>query len=249
MLREIRDPVVRDSYLQTLARRTGVEERVLLEALRAPVPIGQVGADGRGSGGAGAGTGRFTADAVMSAPDTIDTKAELKSLTLEEGRLLRLIMLVPELQERVADTLKAQNAQLPSTPARELLAAMLADREVDREAGGSGEFKRMRFLESLAPELHGLAIAVYAERGPDPNELDPRRVAVGVDQCLLALEADRLEQEIAFNSAEQKEAEAAGETQEVLRLAAIQRNLNEARRSLDRRREDTSLLSSAGGHR
>jgi len=70
-----------------------------------------------------------------------------------------------------------------------------------------------------------------------------------VDQCLLALEADRLEQEIAFNSAEQKEAEAAGETQEVLRLAAIQRNLNEARRSLDRRREDTSLLSSAGGHR
>jgi DNA primase len=249
MLREIRDPVVRDSYLQTLARRTGVEERVLLEALRAPVPIGQFGADGRGSGGAGAGTGRFTADAVMSAPDTIDTKAELKSLTLEEGRLLRLIMLVPELQERVADTLKAQNAQLPSTPARELLAAMLADREVDREAGGSGEFKRMRFLESLAPELHGLAIAVYAERGPDPNELDPRRVAVGVDQCLLALEADRLEQEIAFNSAEQKEAEAGGDTQEVLRLAAIQRNLNEARRSLDRRREDTSLLSSAGGHR
>jgi DNA primase len=248
LLREIRDPVVRDSYLQTLARRTGVEERVLLEALRAPVPIGHA-PDGRGGSGGGAGSGRFSADAVMSAPDAIDTKAELRSLTLEEGRLLRLLLLVPEQQERVAETLNAQGARLPSTPARELLAAMLADRERDREAGGSGSFERMRFLEALPVELNGLAIALYAERGPDPNELDPKRVGIGVDQCLLALEADRLEQEIAFNSSEQKEAEAAGDTQEVLRLAAIQRHLNEARRSLDRRREDTSVLSSAGGHR
>jgi hypothetical protein len=185
----------------------------------------------------------------MSAPDTIDTKAELRSLTLGEGRLLRLLLLVPEQQERVAEALAAQNARLPSTPARELLAEMLADRERDREAGGPGGFERMRFLDSLPPELHSLAIALYAERGPDPNELDPKRVGIGVDQCLLALEADRLEQEIAFNSSEQKEAEAAGDSEEVLRLAAIQRHLNEARRSLDRRREDTSLLSSAGGHR
>jgi hypothetical protein len=107
----------------------------------------------------------------------------------------------------------------------------------------------MRFLDALPLELHGLAIALYAERGPDPNDLASDRVRIGVDQCLLALEADRLEQEIAFNSSEQKEAEAAGDAQEVLRLAAVQRNLNEARRSLDRRREDTSLLASSGGHR
>jgi hypothetical protein len=92
-------------------------------------------------------------------------------------------------------------------------------------------------------------VALFAERGPDPNDLAGDRVRIGVDQCLLALEADRLEEEIAFNTAEQKEAEAAGDSVEVLRLAATQRNLNEARRSLDRRREDTSLLSSAGGHR
>ena len=239
LLRQVRDPVVRDDYLLSLARRTGVKDRALFDALHAPVPVGQMGAS----------SGRFTADAVMSAPDTIDTKAELKSLTLEEGRLLRLIMLVPELQERVAETLKAQNAQLPSTPARELLAAMLADREVDREAGGVGEFKRMRFLESLAPELHGLAIAVYAERGPDPNELDPRRVAVGVDQCLLALEADRLEEEIRFNAGEIAEAHAAGDSLEEARLLETQRNLNDGLRSLGRRRHDSSLLSSAGGHR
>ena len=245
MLREIRDPVVRDSYLQVLARRTGVEERVLLESLRAPDAPGRPGG---GSAGTAAG-GRFTAEAVMSAPDTIDTKAELKAVSLDERKLLRLLLLVPEQQERVADTLRAQGAALPSTPARELLAGMLADREVDREAGGTGSFERGRFLESLAPELHGLAIALYAERGPDPNELAPARVSTGVDQCLLALEADRLEDEIRFNSGELAEAHAAADTPAVARLLETQRNLNEARRSLDRRRQDTSLLASAGGHR
>jgi DNA primase len=253
MLREIRDPVVRDSYLQTLARRTGIEERVLLEALRAPEPAGHGagrGGDGRSGSGARTGTsGRFTADAVMSAPDTIDTKAELRSLTLEEGRLLRLLLVVPEQQERVAETLKAQGAQLPSTPARELLAAMLADRERDREAGGSGSFERMRFLEALPAELHGLAIALYAERGPDPNELDGNRVRNGVDQCLLALEADRLEEEIVFNASEQREAEAAGDFERVAQLARLQRDLHQARGLLHRRREAVSNLTSAGGHR
>jgi DNA primase len=250
LLREIRDPVVRDSYLQTLARRTGVEERVLLEALRAPVPSGGSGAGGQArSGSGGAGSGRFTADAVMSAPDALDTHAELKSLTLDEARLLRLLLLVPDQQERVADTLRAQGAQLPSTPGRELLAAVLADRERDREAGGEGRFERLRFLDSLPSELHGLAIALYAERGPDPSELSGERVRTGVDQCLLALEADRLKEQIEFNHSEIVEAEAAGDLASKARLLDINRNLNEALRSLGRRREDTSLLSSAGGHR
>ena len=248
LLREIRDPVVRNGYLQALARRTGVEERVLLEALHAPEPAAGTGRGGRGDGATGS-SGRFSADAVISAPDSIDTKAELKAVSLDERKLLRLLLLVPDQQERVAETLRAQNLALPSTPARELLAAMLADRDRDREAGGAGRFERIRFLDSLDPELRGLAVALFAERGPDPNDLAGDRVRIGVDQCLLALEADRLEEEIAFNTAEQKEAEAAGDSAEVLRLAATQRNLNEARRSLDRRREDTSLLSSAGGHR
>jgi DNA primase len=248
LLREIRDPVVRNGYLQALARRTGVEERVLLEALHAPEPAAGNGRGGRGDGPTGS-SGRFSADAVISAPDSIDTKAELKAVSLDERKLLRLLLLVPDQQERVAETLRAQNLALPSTPARELLAAMLADRDRDREAGGAGRFERIRFLDSLDQELRGLAVALFAERGPDPNDLAGDRVRIGVDQCLLALEADRLEEEIAFNTAEQKEAEAAGDSAEVLRLAATQRNLNEARRSLDRRREDTSLLSSAGGHR
>ena len=249
LLREIRNPVVRDSYLQVLARRTGVEERVLLEAIRAPDAPTRPGWAGGGGGGGTAAGGRFTAEAVMSAPDTIDTKAELKAVSLDERKLLRLLLLVPEQQERVADTLRAQGAALPSTPARELLVAMIADRDRDREAGGSGSFERSRFLEALAPELHDLVRALYAERGPDPNELAAARVSIGVDQCLLALEADRLEDEIRFNAGQLAEAHAAADTPAVARLLEIQRNLNEARRSLDRRRQDTSLLASAGGHR
>jgi len=137
LLREIRNAVVRDSYLQVLARRTGVEERVLLEAIRAPEAPTRPGWAGGGGTAAG---GRFTAEAVMSAPDTIDTKAELKAVSLDERKLLRLLLLVPEQQERVADTLRAQGANLPSTPARELLAGMISDRERDREAGGPGSF-------------------------------------------------------------------------------------------------------------
>jgi DNA primase len=253
LLREIRDPVVRDSYLQTLARRTGVEERVLLEAMRVPASAGGAG----GGRAAGSTSGRFTADAVMSAPDSIDTKGELKALTLEEARLLRLLLLVPEQQERVGEMLRAQNAQLPSTPGRELLAAMLADRERDREAGGQGRFERMRFLDALPVELHGLAIALYAERGPDPSELSGERVRIGVDQCLLAMEAERLEDEVRFNSGELTEAQAASDSAEVARLLELQRTLNEARRSLDRRWQDASLMASSapagpgrpGGHR
>jgi DNA primase len=246
LLRQV-NPVVRDDYLQALANRTGADYRSLLEELHAPEPAGR-GSGGRNEGASGS-SGRFTAETIMASPDSIDTRAELKALTRDEGRLLRLLLLVPEQQERVAETLAAQNLQLPSTPARELLAAMLADREIDREAGGSGKFERGRFLEALAPELHGLAIALYAERGPDPNDLAGDRVRIGVDQCLLALEGDRLEEEIRFNASELTEAKAVGDSGAVTQLQETQRNLFEARRSLDRRRQDTSLLASAGGHR
>jgi DNA primase len=249
LLREIRDPVVRDSYLQTLARRTGLEDRVLLEALHAPsTAVNPTSRGARTTDGAGSG-GRFTAEAILSSPDAIDTKTELRAISLEERKLLRLLLLVPEQQERVADTLRAQGARLPSTPAREILAAMLNDRERDREAGGGGAFQRGRFLESLPPELHGLAVALYAERGPDPNELTSERVRIGVDQCLLSLEADRLEDELAFNSSELTEAKAIGDAEALADLQKAQRDLFEARRSLDKRRQETSLLASPGGHR
>jgi DNA primase len=249
LLREVRDPIVRDGYLQALARRTGVKEKDLLTALHAPVPAGQSAASGRTADGQSSG-GRFSADAIISAPDSIDTNAELKSVSLDERKLLRLVLLVPEQQERVAGTLRAEGAQLPSTPARELLAAMLADRERDREGGGPGRFERGRFLEALEPELHSLAVALYADRGPnDPTTLDSDHVRNGVDQCLLALEDDRIKVELEFISSEIVEAEAAGDREAWARLLETNRQLKDALRSLGRRREAVSNLASAGGHR
>ncbi len=70
LLREIRDPVVRDGYLQTLARRTGVEERVLLEALHAPEPAGSAAA-GR--------PGRTTAPAAAASPPTPSFRPRTRS--------------------------------------------------------------------------------------------------------------------------------------------------------------------------
>jgi DNA primase len=246
LLREIRDPVVRDSYLQTLARRTGVEDRVLLEAMHAPgtggTPMGQ---GVRTPEGAGSG-GRITADAILSSPDAIDTKAELRAVTRQESDLLRYLLLAPEQQLRVEETLASRNAQLPSTPARELFAAMLADRQRDRETGGSGQFERMRFLGALPAELQGLAIALYALRAP---ELDPARANRGVDQCLLALQASQLEEEIEFNASEQKEAEAIGDRSRVAELAQLERELHQARNEIKRRREAVSNLATAGGNR
>jgi DNA primase len=245
LLREIRDPVLRDGYLQALGRRTGVEERVLLEAMRAPAHA----RDGGGGAGSSA-TGRFTADAVLSAPDAIDTRAELKALVPHERELLRYLLFVPEQQTRVAEILSAQGAKLPSTPGRELFAAMLADRDRDREGGGQGCFERARFLESLVPELYGLAVALYADWRPSPSELDNARwIQKAVDDCLRHFEADRIKAQIEYNRAEIVEAQAVGDRESKARLTETNRNLLEALRSLDRQREETSLLAPAGGHR
>ena len=186
----------------------------------------------------------------MSAPDTIDTKAELKAVSLDERKLLRLLLLVPGAAGTRRRTLAAQKAQLPSTPARELLAAMIADRERDREAGGTGPLR--------ADAVPGLARrrSCTAWRSPFTRSAARTRtnwtrdrVGIGVDQCLLALEADRLKAQMEYISAEIIEAESAGDAESKARLLETNRNLYEALKSLGRRRQDTSLLASAGGHR
>ena len=95
--------------------------------------------------------------------------------------------------------------------ARELYAAILADRRRGAEAAGDpdgpGSFERGRFLESLDPETRALALGLYALERPDPRNLPSQRVIYNVDKCLLTLEADRLEEQSAWNQAEQAEAE------------------------------------------
>ncbi len=236
-LRSVADPVRRDGYLQRMRQVSGVEERVLLEVLHKPV------AGGHGPGSRGPQQGRITADAVLAAPDALPVNEILRVISTTEQELLRLLLLVPEHQELVADHLREAGLQLPGTPARELLTAMLADRERDREAGGPGRFERGRFLEALDPETKALALALYAFRGPDPAELDSVRVAYGLGQCLWQLEHDANVDAMSYTRAEIVEAERLGDGTRVDLLLEEQRRLHDARRSLDRRRDDASLLA------
>ncbi len=197
-LRRVTDPILRDSYLQVLAKRSGVEERVLLEALHqggrsARVDGGRHGAGSPGTGGrpgaggtAGPGggqdpaAGRITADAVIAARDLPDPEELLRGVDLVEAELLHLLLVVPDEQLRVADRLAP--AMFSSELARGLWRAMLADREADavvRDAaagpagaahpGEPGRFERGRFLASLDEESRALAIALYASRAPIPG--------------------------------------------------------------------------------
>jgi hypothetical protein len=247
-LRKVGDPTVRDTYLQLLARRSTVSEQTLLEALhRRPDltrTVGAPGGSGAAAGGEHAGA-RITLDAVRAAAESVSPEAVVKSISPVEVELLRLLLLLPDQQARVEDVLRPE--ELPSTVARELYAAILADRRRGAEAAGDpdgpGSFERGRFLEALDPETRALALGLYALERPDPRNLPTSRVIYNVDKCLLTLEADRLEERSAWNQAEQAEAELRGDHEAMGRLLAEEARINEARRSLDRRIEATRLLN------
>jgi DNA primase len=247
-LRKVGDPMIRDTYIQLLARRSTVSEETLLEALHrrpdAGRTVGAPGGGGPAAGGDHAGA-RITLDAVRAAAESVSPEEVVKSISPVEVELLRLILLLPEQQARVEDVLKPD--ELPSTVARELYAAILADRRRGAEAAGDpdgpGVFERGRLIEALDPETRALALGLYALERPDPRNLPSQRVIYNLDKCLLTLEADRLEEQSAWNQAEQADAELREDHEAMGRLLSEERQINEARRSLDRRIEQTRLLT------
>lgn len=239
-IRAIPNPVMRDGYLGRLRQVSGVEERVLLEVLHRPArPGGPGGPGGRGATG-GQLADRMTAEAVLASPDALRIEDLLRSITPVEAELLRLLLLLPERQAGIVDSMGPD--LLPSTQARELFRAVAEMRAPD-DAGIRGAFDRTRFLDGLDEESRGLALAIYAKEGPDPGSLSEGRIAYAIENCLLALEADRLEARSQFNQAEQAEAERVGDREAIARLLAQEREINEERRSLDRRREQARLLA------
>src|SRR5688500_2987896 len=174
-LRRVSNPTERDGYLQLLARRSGVEERVLLEELRRPEPQGRRGADDHvGS--------RINLEAVLSSPDALDPQAVARTLEPVESTLLRLLLLQPQLRARVEHRLEPE--AFVTTIARELWRALLADLET-----GVG-FDRARFLDGLDPTLAAVARTLYARTDPLPQE--EAGLTQAVEQCLLRLEQRRL---------------------------------------------------------
>jgi DNA primase len=232
-LRTVRNPVLRDGYLQRLRQVSGVEERVLLESLHR-VPDAARG----GSAGAGAGESRITAATVLASPDAFDPKAVLRAIDPVERDLLRFLLSVPETQEATAERLAPTD--LPSQPARELWAAMLAARE-------DPPYTTERVFARLAadPETQALLVALLERRdaGTDAGTTDPRVASQGIEQCLLRLELDRLEERTRWTRVELGEAERANDRPAIERLMTQEQHHNETRKSLQRRMEQASLLS------
>ncbi len=223
-IREVTDPLRRDEALGQVRLASGVEERVLRQVLERPArnPINH-------SPGM-----RITADAVLSSPDALPVHDILRAITPVEAELLRLLLLVPDQQLRVVDELGPD--QLPSTVARELFRAIVLQR-APSDQGIHPAFDRDALVLMLDPETRELVQALYAVGGPVP---EPREV----DALLIDLEIDRIRQQSDYNESALVEAERDGDAEAIVRLMAQGRQINEARLSLDRRRDQTRLLAS-----
>jgi DNA primase len=240
-LRRVADPVVRDSYVQVLARRAGLDERTLIEAMQRPVPATPAWRTVAASGGEAehAGT-KLTLEAVRSARERMSPDEVVRAVSPVEAELLRMLLLVPALQVEVVEALAPD--QLPSTLARQLYRAIVLQREPD-DQGIRPPFELQRLLDGLDEETSALAVAVMYREGPDPRPLSPERQRYAVENLVLDLEYDRLEARAEFNRAAQAEAEHGGETEAMAALLSQMREIDEARRSLDRRRDQARLLA------
>ncbi len=250
-LRQVADPTVRDGYVRLLAQRAAVDDRVIVEALanaarasnRPGGPGPAVSGPSSSSPGAHAGA-RLTLDAVKAAGEGIAPEEVLRAIAPVEAELLRLLLLVPDQQPRVVDELAPD--QLPSALARELFRAIVVAREPS-DAGIVPPWDREAFLAGLDEETYALALALYAKRGPDVTALSADRLAYTVTNALLDLEAERIRERSEFNRAAQADAELRGDRDAITALLAQEREINEERRSLDRRREQARLLARPGG--
>jgi len=230
-IREVADPLRRDEALGQVRLASGVEDRVLRQVLERPErnPISH------------SPQSRITADAVLSSPDALPIHDILRAITPVESELLRLLLLVPDEQLRVVDELGAD--QLPSTVARELFRAIVLQR-APNDHGLHPPFDAAALLLTLDDETAALARALYAKTGPDARGLDPAHLDYEITRLLLELEDDQLRERSDYNEAAQGEAERAGDREEIGRLMRERQQINQARLSLDRRRDQTRLLAS-----
>jgi DNA primase len=221
-------PVMYQGYEQKIHQVSGVEEWALREALRA-APSPQPGSQSR-----------ITAEAVVAAADALPVDEILRGVGPEEADLLRLMLFVSELQPRVLDELRSED--LTSTVARELYRAIAAQRDPGAD-GRRPPFDRTGLLAGLDDETRALALALYAKDGPNPADLPADRQQYAVDKVLIELEAERLEDLASHTRSEMADAERTGDRDAIARLDAVERDINDRRRSLDRRRDQTRLLA------
>ena len=248
-IRAVPSPVMRDAYLQKVRQVSGVEERVLLEVLQGTRLPGSPGTPidglrpGGGTGphvGAYPDTGRINADSVTHAPDALPIGEILRGVAVQEIELLRLLLLVPEEQVRVVEILGPD--QLPSTIARELYRAIVFARE-SNDQGVRPPYSLTALLAGLDPETAAFAQALLAKREPDFVTLDRRDLDYEVERLIIDLEAIALEERSEYNQSALAEAEHDDDTDALKRLMSERQAINEQRRSLHRRLDQTRLLA------
>ncbi|MEO8625371.1 MAG: DNA primase [Candidatus Limnocylindrales bacterium] len=225
-IRRVTNPTQRDGYLQQLARRSGVEERVLLEELRRPEQAAKVvGRPAEAHVGS-----KINLEAVLSSPDALDPQAVASLLKRAEFSMLRLLLMRPYLREAVdAPT----DIEFASTPAREIWTRLQ-----DTPAAG---FDRAAFAESLDPILAGIVRTMYADPEPLPEDEDALRQAL--DQSLMTLRRNRLDEEIGAKEFDIREAEADGDRPAAERLLRDVIDLKARRLALDRHRQTNTVLT------
>ncbi|HEX4896774.1 MAG TPA: toprim domain-containing protein, partial [Candidatus Limnocylindrales bacterium] len=234
-IRAVPNPVMRDGWLQRVRQVSGVEERVLLEVMRS-------GRSATGIGDAASTReGRFSADAVTAAPDALRVSDILRGVLPQEQELLRLMLLVPEVQVRITDAIGPD--RLPNTVARELFRAVVLAREPD-DAGVRPPFSLTALVQGLDPETASLAQALVARRHPDAHDLTSDELAYEVERLVIDLEERALDERHEFIQDALAEAEQAGDADAAGRRLLEIQAINDQRRSLHRRRDQTRLLVS-----
>ncbi|HLX36033.1 MAG TPA: DNA primase [Candidatus Limnocylindrales bacterium] len=244
-IRAVPNVVMRDAYLQLVRQASGVEERVLLEVLRGQRVGGASGLAkiAVGPGGTArdpAVEGRINVESVLAAPDTLPVTDILRGVLPQEAELLRLLLLVPEIQLRITESIGPD--RLPSTVARELFRAVVLAREPNDE-GVHPPFSMTALVEGLDPETAALAQAVLARQGPSPRELTDVDLTYELERLTIDLEERALAERSEYLQSALAEAEQAGDRDAVDRLVRENQGMNDQRRSLDRRRDQTRLIS------
>jgi DNA primase len=239
IIRNLPNPVLRDAYLGRVRQVSGVEERTLLEAMHRR--DGRPG-DGRDGRDGRAGNDRFTAAAVTNAPDALPVTEILRAVSRTEQELLRLVLLVPETHYVVLESLGPD--RLPSQVARELYRAVVLARAHD-DHGVRPAFSLSAILDSLDDESRALGQALISRPGPNPRDLGDRSLAYEIERLMLELDDTEWHDRSGYNRDATAEAERDGDRDLVERLTLERRLLNEQRKSLDRRRDQTRLLSRA----
>lgn len=243
-IRAVPNPVMRDGWLQRVRQVSGVEERVLLEVLRGGRSATGLAQPAGGAAAAHDATVRISAESVTGAADALRVGDILRGVLPQEQELLRLMLLVPEVQVRITEAIGPD--QLPNTVARELFRALVLAREPN-DQGIHPPFSLTALVQSLDPETAALAQALVARLEPNPRALTQQEISYEIERLVIDLEERSLDERSDFTQNALAEAEQAGDRETAEHLLLESQAINDQRRSLHRRRDQTRLLVKPAG--